>query len=208
MSRSAHRALRRPSVRAARIAAFAAIPAAVILSGALIAGGSYSAFSATTQNPTNNWTTGTVALTDDDSNSAMFTATGLKPGSTGTNCITVTSTGTLASAVKLYATSTATGTLAPYITLKVEQGTSSGANGTSFGSCSNFTSQSTLYTGLASTFSTTYTGYSNGLATWSPTGSGSEYKAFRFTYTVDPTLTNTYQGATAGLGFTWEAQNS
>src|SRR5262245_56233961 len=86
----------------------AAVPMAVLASGGLVWQSSYSAFSATTSNPTNNWTAGTVALSDDDSNTAMFTASNLKPGATGTKCIAVTSTGSLASTVKLYGTSYAT----------------------------------------------------------------------------------------------------
>lgn len=36
-------------------------------------------------NPTSNWTSGTVNLTDDDANSALFSATNLKPGASGSN---------------------------------------------------------------------------------------------------------------------------
>ena len=82
----------------------AAIPMAVLASGGMVWQSSYSAFSATTVSPTSNWTAGTVALSDDDNNTALFTATNLKPGATGTKCIAVTSTGSLASTVKLYGT--------------------------------------------------------------------------------------------------------
>ncbi len=85
----------------AKIAAWIAIPAALVASGIVVGTASYSAFSATTSNPTSNWSAGNVNLTDDDNNVALFTATGLKPGSTGTNCIAVTSTGSLPSTVKL-----------------------------------------------------------------------------------------------------------
>ena len=83
----------RPTPRIARIAAWIAIPAALVASGIVVSTASYSAFSSTTVNPTSNWTAGTVALTDDDSNTALFTATNLKPGQTGSNCIAVTGTG-------------------------------------------------------------------------------------------------------------------
>lgn len=202
---SAHR-VARPTVRTAKLVAWLAIPAALLLSGAVVATGSYSAFSATTVNPSSNWTTGTVVLADDDSNAALFNVTGLKPGSTGSNCITVTSTGTLASAVKLYATSAATGTLAPYVSLKIEQGTS--ATATTFGTCTGFTGGTTIYNGTASAFNGTASSFANGIGSWSPTGTGSENRVYKFTYTVDSGLTNTYQNATAALGFTWEAQNS
>lgn len=159
--------MNRPSVRTFKLARWAAIPAAMLASGALVATGSYSAFSATTSNPTNNWSVGTVALSDDDTNVAMFTATGLKPGSTGTKCIAVTSTGSLASAVKLYGTAPATtNALSTSINLTVTQGT-----GGSFGSCTGFTALATgssIYTGTLAAFGTAATTFATGLGTWTP----------------------------------------
>jgi hypothetical protein len=197
----------RVTPRAAKLAAWIAIPAALIASGIVVSTASYSAFSATTVNPTNNWTAGTVALTDDDANSAMFTATGLKPGSTGSNCITVTSTGSLASAVKLYGTAAATtNAFSSYINISVIQGTGGG-----FGSCTGFTplsSGSSLYTGTLLNFGNTYTNYSNGVGTWTPTGTASESRVYQITYTVSSTAPNSAQAGTAALGLTWEAQNS
>ncbi|SDQ29230.1 hypothetical protein SAMN02800687_1256 [Curtobacterium sp. UNCCL20] len=197
----------RVTPRAARLAAWIAIPAALVASGVVVSTASYSAFSATTVNPTSNWTAGSVALTDDDNNTALFTATGLKPGSTGANCITVTSTGSLPSTVKLYGTNAATtNALASNINLTVEQGTGGG-----FGSCTGFTPAATsgnLYTGTVAGFGSASTNFATGLGTWAPTGSGSESRVYRFTYTVSSTAPNTVQGGTAALGLTWEAQNS
>ena len=195
----------RVTPRAARLAAWIAIPAALVASGVVVSTASYSAFSATTVNPTSNWTAGSVALTDDDNNTALFNATGLKPGSTGANCITVTSTGSLPSTVKLYGTNaSATKALDANMTLVVEQGTGGG-----FGSCTGFTpatTSGTLYSGLLSNF--TASNFATGLGTWAPTGTASESRVYRFTYTVSSTAPNTVQGGTAALGFTWEAQNS
>jgi len=195
----------RVTPRAARLAAWIAIPAALVASGVVVSTASYSAFSATTVNPTSNWTAGSVALTDDDNNTALFNATGLKPGSTGANCITVTSTGSLPSTVKLYGTNaSATKALDANMTLVVEQGTGGG-----FGSCTGFTpatTSGTLYSGLLSNF--TAANFASGLGTWAPTGTASESRVYRFTYTVSSTAPNSVQGGTAALGFTWEAQNS
>jgi hypothetical protein len=200
-------ATRRPSRRLAKIVSLIAIPAAVAVSGLVVAQASYSAYSATTVNPDSNWATGTVALTDDDANSAAFSVTNLKPGATGTKCIVVTSTGTLASTVKLYGT-TQSGTtdLANYLNLNVTQGT-----GGSFGSCTGFTpltSGASLYNGNFVGFGTSYTGYSNGLGTWAPTGTGTESRTFKITYTLSPDAPNSTQGGTASGGLTFEAQNS
>ncbi|MFZ6991227.1 hypothetical protein ACO0E1_05005 [Curtobacterium sp. RRHDQ66] len=197
----------RVTPRAARLAAWIAIPAALVASGVVVSTASYSAFSATTVNPTSNWTAGSVALSDDDNNTALFTATGLKPGSTGSNCITVTSTGSLASTVKLYGTNAATtNTLASNITISIDQGTGGG-----FGSCTGFTPASTsgnLYSGTLAAFGTASTNFATGVGTWAPTGSASESRVYRVTYTVPTSAPNSIQGGTASLGLTWEAQNS
>lgn len=197
----------RVTPRAARLAAWIAIPAALVASGVVVSTASYAAFSSTTVNPTNNWTAGSVALSDDDNNTALFTANNLKPGSTGANCIAVTSTGSLPSAVKLYGTNvTTTKDLAANVNLTVEQGTGGG-----FGSCSGFTPAATgssLYSGTVAGFGAASTNYATGVGSWTPTGTASETRVYRVTYTVSSTAPNTVQGGTAALGFTWEAQNS
>jgi hypothetical protein len=191
----------------AKIAAWIAIPAALVASGIVVGTASYSAFSATTSNPTSNWSAGSVALTDDDNNVALFTATALKPGSTGTNCIAVTSTGSLPSTVKLYGTGlTTTKALAASINLTITQGTGGG-----FGSCTGFTPLATgsgLYNGTVNDFGSNVATFANGVGTWAPTGTASETRVYQFTYTVPTTAPSTVMGGTASLGFTWEADNS
>ncbi len=209
MSRSTRSAAGlRPRRKHAKLIGIGALAAGVLASGAIVWQASYSAFSATTSNPTNNWSAGTVALSDDDSNVAMFTATNLKPGSTGQKCIAVTSTGSLASAVKLYGTSyTTTNSLAASLNLTVTQGTGGGFSA----GCSGFTALGTgssVYSGTVAGFAGSATNFATGLGSWAPTGTGSETRVFQFTYTLDPATPNTAQGGTAAVGFTWEAQNS
>jgi hypothetical protein len=187
-----------------RLVAAAAVPVAILASGALVWQSSYAAFSSTTSNPTSNWSAGTVALNDDDANTALFTASGLKPGSTGAKCITVTSTGTLPAVVKLYGTSYATtNNLAGNINLTLEEGAGATAS-----SCAGFTSSSTVYSGTLASFGTSKNGYSTGVGTWAPTGTGSDSKSYRVTYTLSSATPDTAQGGTAAMGFTWESQNS
>ena len=206
----------RPTPRLARLAAWIAIPAALVASGLVVSQASYSAFSSSTANPTSNWTAGTVALTDDDggttadasTGTAMFQATNLKPGSTASKCIAVTSTGSLASAVKLYSSSyTTSKDLGANITLNITQGTGGG-----FGSCTGYTaltgSAGSVYSGTVAGLSTAATSYSNGLGAWTPTGTASETRTYQVTYTVNAAATNAQQGGTAAIALTWEAQNS
>lgn len=205
----------RSIVRNKRFVAAASVPVAVVASGALVWQSSYSAFSATTANPTNNWSSGTVRLADNDSDTALFTASGLKPGSTGVKCINVLSSGSLPSAVKLYGTGytstpgTAGKNLGDVITLKVEEGT-----GATNAACSGFVADTaasaTIFNGTLSSFASGATAYASGVGTWTPAGvsTGSESKSYRLTYALSSTADNGYQNASTSIGFTWEAQNS
>lgn len=199
--------LRKPSPRAGKVITWAAVPAAILASGLVVGQASFAAFSATTASPTSNWSAGTVALADDDSNTALFTASNLKPGDTGTKCITVTSSGSLPAAVKLYGTSAATtNSLSANITLAVVQGT-----GGSYANCTGFTPLSTgssLYGGSLAGFASSATNFATGLGTWAPTGSAAETRTYKFTYTLDAAAPNSSQGGTAAIGFTWESQNT
>ena len=202
---------RRPSRKVATIVSLVAIPAALAVSGLVVAQSSYSAYSATTVNPTSNWATGTVALTDDDANAAAFTATNLKPGSTGSRCIVVTSDGTLPSRVRMYGRNgTGTTMLGASMNLTVTQGT-----GGSFGSCTGYTPLATgagVYSGTLAGFGTTATNFASGVGSWNTagvaTGAAAETRTYQLTYSVNANTTNDTQGGTAAIGFTWEAQNS
>jgi hypothetical protein len=196
-----------PSTRFRAISKWAVVPVALMASGLLVWQSSYSAFSATTVNPTNNWTAGTVALTDDDTNTALFTASTLKPGDTGTKCIVVTSSGNLASAVKLYQTGYAnTAALGTYLNMVIDEGTGGTYSSSGPTSCTGFTFGSNDYTGTLAGFSGK-TSFATGAGTWAP-AAGTVTKTYRFSYTLDAATPNTSQGGTASVGFTWEAQNS
>lgn len=198
---------RRPSRRLAKVVSLVTIPLALIGSGLLVSQASYSAYSANTTNPTTNWNSGTVALEDDDVNTAAFTVTNLKPGMTGTKCVTVTSRGSLASSVKLYAANmSGTTSLAAYMNLTVTPGT-----GGSFGSCTGFVplqSRSDVYNGSFIGFGTTYTSYANGFGDWTPSGTATETRTFKVTYSLDSNAPNETQGGTAAGSFVWETQNT
>ncbi len=198
-------------------ARWAAVVVGFVVSALLVWQASYAAFSATTDNSGNNWSAGTVKLTDDDSGSVLFTMTNMKPGDTSTNCIQVTYTGTLAAAVKLYgkvmAPTAPTPDLSPFVQLKVEQGTGGG-----FGNCTGFTPNATtpvLFNGNlgGTTAPFAMTDWNSGLTTaFTPTGGTgagySETYTFRFTATLDPAANNTAQGGSVTANFIWEAQNS
>ena len=200
-----HRSRRSPTVLAI----------GMVLSAGIVWQASYAAFTGTTSNPNNTWATGTVTLTDDDGGSspttgtAMFTATGMRPGDPDlVHCVRVTYAGSLTAPVKLYATSVS-GDLAPYLDLTVEEGT-----GGTFADCSGFATPTTIFNsttppgggndGTLNFFTTSATGYASGVGAWTPTGAG-QTRTYRFTIHLHDD--DDAQDKSAQLTFTWEARS-
>ena len=185
--------------RAAAVAV-SAVVIGMVGSGTMVWTASQAAFTATTTSPANTWNAGTVVLTDDDLGVAMFTATNLKPGSTGTKCLAVTYTGNLTANVKLYATA-ATGTLMPHLDLVIDEG----PTGT-YADCTGFTVAATPYTGTLTNFQSTRTNYATGVGNFNG-ATNPTTKVYRITWTLNASTPNNVQGGTATATFTWEAQN-
>jgi len=181
------------------------IPLGLLLSGALVWQASYSAFSSTTSNSPNTWSTTTVNLTN-DSTSSLFTITNMSPGQTGFNCIQLTSTSTVATTLKLYTAigSAPANDVSSYITITIEQG-----SGGLYNDCSSFSASSTPFSGTLSSLTSTATNYSNGVAAGSFTGTNPpQTTSYRITWTFSSSAPNSTQGgSTPTVTFTWEAQN-
>jgi Camelysin metallo-endopeptidase len=190
--------------RARRWTAVLAIPLGLGLSAALIWQNSQAAFTAQTSNAGNSFAAGTVALTDDDTGTFMFSVTGLKPGDTGQKCIAVTYGGSLNAAVKLFvAPGDLTGTgLGAYLNLTVEEGTVG-----AFASCGAFVATATDVPGtLLSTFAGASTNSATGVGNFNPAGGSGASKVYRFTYTLADD--NAAMGKNATVKFTWEASST
>jgi len=121
------------------------------------------------------------------------------------SCLRVTYTGSLASAVKLYASSAITN--GTQFNLKVERGTqTTGA----FPACGDFAATSTAYDGALGSFPSTYAAGLDGrsaAAAWAT----SDIVAYRFTVTQndDPTPNaHTSVQSSGAHDFTWEARNT
>jgi hypothetical protein len=187
---------------ARRFTPSAVVAAAVVLgmlaSGALVWQSTSAVFSSTTSNAANSWTAGAVTLADDDSSGALFTSAALVPSSTGSNCIKVTYSGNVSTAVKLYVAAS-TGSLAPYVDLVVSEGT-----GVGFGDCTGF-SGTQIYSGTLSAFAAASSVYSNGVGSFAPTTAG-QTKVYKFTYTIDAATPNAMQSQSATATFQWESQ--
>ncbi|MFD1720434.1 hypothetical protein [Amnibacterium endophyticum] len=194
-----------PTAAMAKLVGVLVVPVAVIATGIGVVASSYSAFTASTSSPGSSWSTGTVALSNDaGTGTAAFTVAGIKPGFSDSRCIKVTSTGTLPSEVRLYATSaTASNALSNALSLTITRGT----GGAAVGDCTGFVAAgpATNYTGLLTAFAG-LTGYASGVLPWSPTGT--ETATYKIDYSLPLGAPNTAQGLQAGVVFTWEAQNT
>jgi len=170
--------------------------------GSIAGIGTFSAFSSTTTNSGNNFAAGTVYITDNDSNAAMFSVSNAKPGVSYQSCIKVTYLGSLDASVRLYSAGMS-GSLAPYLNVTVEEG--SGAAG--FGNCTGFASSGTVYNSVAAdSFPTAWTGATATGGTWT-TNKNVDYRV-----TITVANSNAANGGASalamnGFSFTWEAQD-
>ena len=165
---------------------------------------SSAAFSATTENTGNSWSTGSVALTDDDGGGvgqAMFNVSSMVPGQTVTKCIVVTYAGDVdPTGVKLYVSSLTDGGLAPHLDVTVEEG-----DGGTYADCTGFSPTNTIVNKTLTAFNTDHSGFGNGAGVWDPAATG-EDKTYRFSVTLGSDTPSGSQGDDAQASFQWELQ--
>jgi hypothetical protein len=187
-----------PSPRRSKLLASALVVGAL---GSVVALGVFGLFSATTQNSGNEISSGTVALSDNDAGSAEFNITAAKPGDTWTRCIKVSYNGSLPADLHIYTVGGA-GPLAPYLSLKLSQGTQSEAT---FPSCTGFTPDATNGTGtlfegpafgaIGNTYETGAPVVPFGQTVWNPGNS----LVFKSTLTLSAAAPDLAQGSTTGV---------
>jgi hypothetical protein len=187
----------------------------LLAAGLMVWQGSNAAFSATTADNTNAWAAGSLLLTNNGggatyaaTTTATFNETALKPGSTGSKCITVKSAGTAAGSLRFYRTALADS--APSLGAQI-QVTIDAAAVTSdvLVGCGGFpaTGLTNVATSVAlTTLPTTYAGATGAVAV----AGGSVLTAYRISWTFVSTGTtagdNALQSKSVTAGFTWEIQ--
>lgn len=201
--------MKQPSRRARKLGTVIVTPVAILAAAAMVWQSSYAAFSGTTRNSGNNWSTGSVALTDDDSGSARFQATNLVPGASETKCIAVTANASVPGVVKAYAINpiTSAARLEDHIKVSVNYGTGGG-----FDSCAGFTSAGVSIPEMSLTTLAGFNNYANGAGSWS-VNAGTQTRTYEITWKFDttgmtPAEVNGLQGAQTGIDFQWELQSN
>lgn len=198
-----------PSPRMRKISMFAAAPLAILIAGGMVWQGSQAAFTASTRNSGNSWSSGNVVLTDDDQGSASFSVENIVPGQTGEKCIVVTSQSNIPGEVRAYTQNLVTSKgLEKKIFFDVEQGT-----GGSFDDCTGFTSTANEVPELPlSILATANRDFATGGAPWDTAGTPGETQVYRGTWRFDTTgmsqdEVNALQGARVSIDLVWELQS-
>jgi predicted ribosomally synthesized peptide with SipW-like signal peptide len=193
---------------------FALALVAIGLAAALAGTQTWAAYSATSASVGNSFAAGTVALADNDSGTAVLALAGAVPGDSDTACVTVAYNGSLASALRLYGTTSGTG-LDPYLDLSVTRGTFAGAP-PAFASCVGFSADATDYVGAGGgviydgTLQAFPDDHGTGLVDPRPAGPETWTSGESHVYKLQITLQNNLaaRGRTATQTFTWEARNT
>ena len=198
-----------PSLKMSSVAVAVATPLAVIAAGVLVWQGSTAAFTGQTRNTGNDWSTGSVALTDDDQGAARFQVANMAPGATDKKCIKVTANTTVPGTVKGYTINPVfpSAALADRILVSVRGGT-----GGSFADCAGFTASETVMTNASLTQVSQSNNYGASYGSWA-VGSGASAKTYEITYKFDTTgmtqvEVDDLQGKRAALDFQWELQSN
>ena len=171
--------------------------------------GTYAAFSNVTASSGNQVTAGSVSVSDGHAAATAISISNLRPGTTASNCINVTYDGNVAADLRQYVSTS--GTLVPYLNLKVTRGSGLSAG---WPSCTGFTPDSVtyaaangvIYNGTLSSFPT-----SAGAATLDPTNASPETwspgESHAYQYDVSVTNTAAAQGLSGSMTISWEVRS-
>ena len=201
----------------------------VVVMGSLAAFGTFSAFSHSTSNPGNNFDIGTVNITDNDANSALYEVPNAGPGTTDVSCIEVTYGGTIPSDVRLYVAQDINPAAGDLIDLTIEKGTATAFDEDCAGGAAGFTPDAApaVYSGTLDDFQEDHNDWDTGLEHFPGVATAwttNDKVVYRFTTEFpepDPTVVDNtanegaqggYVAGTVGYEsnehtYTWEARN-
>jgi hypothetical protein len=167
---------------------------------ALVAHMTQAAFNGTTSSTGNSWTAGHVSLTNDAAGAAVFSVSQIVPGATGASCVTVTYTGNVNAAARLYVPNL-TGSLGAYLDIVITEGT-----GASDSACTGFSGSGVLFTGTLEAFTAAHSTWASGASAWTPVAKSNDSRSYRIQWTLQDD--NAAQSQTVTAAFTWEAHNT
>ena len=197
-----------PALRMSELVTVAATPVAIVAAAGLVYQSSHAAFSGSTRNSGNDWSTGAVSLTDDDAGSARFQVANMTPMQTETKCIRVTANATVPGVVKGYAVNPITSPqgLENHIRVTVHRG-----DGGSFATCNNFVPEGpAIIPNLTLKQIAAFNSFDAAVGGWN-VDPGTHSKTYQIRWQFDTsqlsqTQIDQLQGARTGIDLQWEMQ--
>jgi hypothetical protein len=175
----------------------------VVLAAVGVAAGSGASFSASSSNPSNTFTSGTLSMSNNKSGAAVLTVSNMKPGDTQSGTVDIENTGSLSGTFSMTASNITNGgnaspstyPMAGKLNLTIADcGTFVGATAPS---CpSSPPASGNIYQGTLAAFSG-----NKSLGTFS---AGEKHRYIVFA-NFDASADNNYQSATSSVDFTWNA---
>ncbi|MEA2449819.1 MAG: hypothetical protein QOG63_1751 [Thermoleophilaceae bacterium] len=177
----------------------------LVVIGGLAAFGAYSAFSDTTSNAGNQFSTGTVAI-GNNATSPLYNVTNAPPAAPSPDhCIRIAYSGSLPVTVRAYRSAFSGGSvpnLSDYVNVTITKGTGTQED------CSDFSGSTAVYNSTLTAFGTDW---ASGLALTNASGSASWGQNDAVTYKFSAQVANNpnAEGLSTGThSFTWEARSS
>jgi hypothetical protein len=168
---------------------------AAVLAAVGVAVGSGASFTATSANPANTFTAGTLTMSNSSTGAAVLTASGLKPGDVTVGTVDIQNTGSLSGTFTVTRSaltdSDGTNPMSQKLTVLLRD-----CGDFSAGTPTCIAGDPTKYTGTLAAM----TG-ANALGTFA----ANEKHRYEFTVTFDSTANNNYQGDNSSATFTWDA---
>lgn len=188
------------------------IPAAIAFSGMAVASSS-AAFSGVTSGAPQSWTSGTVALTNNHA-AALFSTPNITPGYSETHCLTINSTATVPTQLKMYTSAvSSTGPsgaplLSSHLNVQVLEGSGGVNTAGVLGGCAGFVpavgqNVTPTFNGSLASFAN-ISSFANGVGNFALPAGGS--RQYQITVSLPASAPNTLQSTVAGATFIWEAQ--
>jgi spore coat-associated protein N len=162
--------------------------------------GSGADFTATSANPTNTFSSGTLSISNTKANAAVFTASNLRPGGASqSGQVDIGNSGSLSGLFKLsrgtISDSGSTSNLSPKLNMVI---TDCGTFASGTPTCGD-SDDSNVYTGALPGIGTSATPITLG------TFAAAEKHRYQFTVSLDSSADNSHQGGTSTVDFNWTA---
>jgi len=174
---------------------------ATVLAAAGLTVASGADFTASSANPANTFSTGTLSMLNSANNAAIFTASNVRPGENTTGTVDIANTGSLSGAFTLTKSSLTDSDLANPLSAKLnvvvdDCGAFSGSTAPTCGDSDDVNK----YTGTLADMSTS----GHGVSALGSFASNDKHR-YQFRVTLDTSAGNAYQGDSSTAAFTWNA---